>query len=74
MPGLFRLRYQVLAGYVTGDPLQPIGPDSWTPAEVVAHISFDELTIWTSDVDRKFTVRSGEITGKSSQEPRWMIR
>ena len=34
----------------------------------VAHIGFDELTIWTSDVDRKFTVRSGEITGKI--EPR----
>ncbi len=52
-----------LTGYVTGDPAQPIVPDSWTPAEVQMEINFDNASIWTTTVDRTFTITSGQLSG-----------
>ena len=49
-------------GYVTGDPMQPIVPDSWTPAEVQMELNLIMLYL-TTNVDRKFTIASGKVSG-----------
>ncbi len=55
---------KTLKGYVSGDPAEPIVPDSWMPATVQMNLNFDNMSVWTSNVDRTFTVLSGEMDGQ----------
>ena len=38
---------KTLQGYVSGDPVEPIVPTTWDPAELNLTMSFDHLRMWT---------------------------
>jgi hypothetical protein len=54
---------KTLHGYVSGDPLQPIVPNSWEPAEIAIGIDFEEFSIWTEPGTNQLDVHAGRLAG-----------
>jgi hypothetical protein len=54
---------KTLRGYLSGDPLEPVVPTTWDPAEINIAADFTDFELWTEPGDNALTVHSGHLTG-----------
>jgi hypothetical protein len=57
---------KTIHGFITGDPMSPVVPDSDDAAVLDLDISFDDLTVSSSADVNALRVRSGSLTGSLS--------
>ncbi|MFH1811896.1 MAG: hypothetical protein ABIJ09_24370 [Pseudomonadota bacterium] len=50
-------------GWITGNPLAPVVPDSDAPAAIDLTLTFTDFELWSSDTDASLTVASGTLAG-----------
>jgi hypothetical protein len=62
---------KTLAGYVSGDRLQPIVPTSRDPAEISLSLTFESFAIWTEPGENRLDAHAGTLSG--SVRPRTAI-
>ncbi|MCB9649524.1 MAG: hypothetical protein H6730_23425 [Deltaproteobacteria bacterium] len=62
---------KTLRGYVSGDPVEPIVPTTWDPAEIAIDADFTDLVMWTEPGENALTVHGGRL--QATVRPRTAI-
>ncbi len=54
---------KTLRGYVSGDPVEPIVPTDWDPAEINISATFQNFKMWTEPGDNSLEIATGQLGG-----------